>query len=82
MCCCRAFRCFTLAAVLCLRMHVPPPLNEAASYVFVCVCVSPQGRRVGSRKEGDGVYLFRNGDVYEGEFKHDRMDGHGVYTFR
>lgn len=41
-----------------------------------------QGRYVGSRKEGDGVYHFVNGDVYEGEFRDDRMDGYGVYTFR
>jgi hypothetical protein len=29
------------------------------------VMSSLQGRYVGSRKEGDGVYVFVNGDVYE-----------------
>jgi hypothetical protein len=40
-----------------------------------------QGRRIGSHRDGYGVYIFANGDVYEGMFKADRMDGHGVYTF-
>ena len=35
----------------------------------------------GGLKVGDGVYHFANGDVYEGEFDNDRMQGLGVYTF-
>lgn len=37
---------------------------------------------MGNKKNGEGVYHFINADVYEGEFRDDRMDGHGVYTFR
>ena len=32
-------------------------------------------------KVGEGLYHFANGDVYEGEFDSDRMQGLGVYTF-
>ena len=41
-----------------------------------------QGRYVGGKKNGEGVYEFINHDTYEGEFRDDRMDGYGVYTFR
>lgn len=34
-----------------------------------------------NKKNGEGVYAFINADVYEGEFRDDRMDGYGVYTF-
>jgi hypothetical protein len=46
----------------------------------VCVIIL-QGKYSGSRKNGNGVYSFINLDVYEGEFKEDRMAGAGVYTF-
>jgi hypothetical protein len=28
---------------------------------------------------GKGVYLWANGNVYTGDFKDDKSDGHGVY---
>lgn len=28
-----------------------------------------------------GTYLFSNGDKYEGEWKDDKMEGQGTYTF-
>ncbi len=37
---------------------------------------------MGGKKHGEGVYGFVNADVFEGEFRDDRMDGAGVYTFR
>lgn len=40
-----------------------------------------QGRYQGLRKNGEGMYCFGNGDVYEGEFRDDRMAGSGVYLF-
>ena len=40
-----------------------------------------QGRYQGLRKTGEGNYCFVNGDVYEGEFREDRMAGCGVYSF-
>jgi hypothetical protein len=30
--------------------------------------------------EGNGVYRFANGDVFEGEFKAGKRNGKGVYT--
>jgi hypothetical protein len=40
-----------------------------------------QGRYQGLRKNGEGSYCFVNGDVFEGEFRDDRMAGTGVYSF-
>ncbi len=54
--------------------EVIPPLHISAFY-------PPQGRYVNNKKNGEGVYAFINADVYEGEFRDDRMDGYGVYTF-
>ena len=34
------------------------------------------------RREGYGVYVFPNGDRYEGECSGDLPDGHGVYRFQ
>jgi hypothetical protein len=41
----------------------------------------PQGKYSGGRKNGEGCYCFTNADVYEGEFRDDRMAGVGVYSF-
>lgn len=61
-----------------------PHRSTTAPHTIISSPTPPraQGRYVGSRKEGDGCYHFVNGDVYEGEFRDDRMDGAGVYTFR
>lgn len=32
------------------------------------------------RRSGQGVYIFVNGDRYEGEFRNGKSNGHGVYT--
>jgi hypothetical protein len=48
--------------------------------LLVCL-VWLQGRYQGSRKNGEGSYFFINADVYEGQFKDDRMAGSGVYSF-
>jgi hypothetical protein len=42
---------------------------------------SPQGKYSCGRKNGEGCYCFTNADVYEGEFRDDRMAGAGVYSF-
>jgi hypothetical protein len=44
-------------------------------------CWVLQGRYQGLRKNGEGNYCFVNNDVYEGEFREDRMAGAGVYSF-
>ena len=33
-------------------------------------------------REGRGIYEFENGQMYEGEWKHDRFHGEGQYTLR
>ena len=33
------------------------------------------------RAHGKGVYRTEGGNVYEGEFKHDKCEGFGVYQF-
>ena len=40
------------------------------------------GDYVRGRREGYGVYVFPNGDRYEGECSGDLPDGHGVYRFQ
>lgn len=30
-------------------------------------------------KDGKGKLIFKNGDIFEGEYKWDRIDGKGVY---
>ena len=32
-------------------------------------------------KEGKGIYKFANGDVYDGMFKNDKINGEGTYTW-
>ena len=47
--------------------------------------VSPAFRYDGEwregRKEGEGAYLWANGDRYEGRFAQDHPDGHGTFRF-
>lgn len=50
--------------------------QHAAPTPFTC-----QGKYNGGRKNGEGCYCFTNNDVYEGEFRDDRMAGVGVYSF-
>jgi len=35
-----------------------------------------------SNREGNGVYFFKNGDVYMGEWKGDNFNGKGSYIFK
>lgn len=46
-----------------------------------CCGAADAGPLPNSRKNGEGSYFFINADVYEGEFKDDRMAGNGVYSF-
>jgi len=32
-------------------------------------------------KQSNGMYMWANGDTYQGDFKNDKKDGHGVYTW-
>ena len=32
-------------------------------------------------REGKGVYCYRNGDIYDGEWKKGKKYGYGVYTY-
>jgi hypothetical protein len=32
-------------------------------------------------KDGYGVYKLANGSIYKGEYKDDKMNGHGVYKW-
>ena len=32
-------------------------------------------------QEGRGIYKFRNGDIYEGDYKNGERTGEGVFTF-
>ena len=47
-------------------------LDEKESYVGTF--------RMGKR-HGQGRYIFRNGDVYEGEWLNDEMAGYEIYKF-
>ena len=40
------------------------------------------GDYVKGQREGYGVYVFPNGDRYEGECSGDLPNGHGVYSFQ
>jgi hypothetical protein len=31
-------------------------------------------------KEGTGIFLLTNGEIYEGSFKNDEIEGEGVFT--
>lgn len=33
-------------------------------------------------KDGFGIYRFRNGDIYEGQWKKDKKHGNGEYRFK
>ena len=33
-------------------------------------------------KHGHGMFLFAQGDIYEGEWKNDKMHGFGEYRFK
>ena len=35
-----------------------------------------------SIKEGFGIIYYKNGDIYEGEFKNNKLDGIGIYYFK
>ena len=35
-----------------------------------------------NKRNGQGTYLFINGDKYEGEWKDDLKNGYGVYTYQ
>ena len=32
-------------------------------------------------KEGSGKMIYKNGDIYQGEFKNDKKEGKGLMTF-
>lgn len=54
--------------------------------IGLCSIVYPDGSQYsgkvvnGSKECINGIYLWCNGDVYEGHFRDDRMDGTGVFT--
>ena len=31
------------------------------------------------KKHGNGIYLYENGDVYDGEWKRGKKHGYGIY---
>lgn len=64
-----------------LKVWIRAWTQDAAVGAAAVVGRVVQGRYQGARKNGEGVYCFTNQDVYEGEFKDDRMAGCGVYTF-
>ena len=37
--------------------------------------------KIGEFKNGRGKFKFANGNVYDGEFKNDKMEGRGVYKY-
>ena len=44
--------------------------NEKGKYV---------GEIKNGKREGKGIFNFKNGDIYEGDWKNDKMDGKGIY---
>lgn len=48
----------------------------------MCMHAMQVGDYVNGQREGYGVYVFPNGDRYEGECSGDLPDGHGVYRFQ
>lgn len=69
----------------CNKQHSKQHIQRVSTCVKLLVLtdcyLNLQGKYLGNRKNGDGMYCFVNGDVYEGEFRDDRMAGVGVYTF-
>ena len=49
---------------------------------IVSVLPRQVGEYVEGLREGSGVYVFPNGDRYEGECLGDLPEGHGVYRFQ
>ena len=33
-------------------------------------------------REGLGIFQYKNGDVYVGEFKNNKIDGYGIYRWK
>ena len=44
--------------------------NEKGKYI---------GEIKNGKREGKGIFNFKNGDIYEGDWKNDKMDGKGIY---
>jgi hypothetical protein len=41
-----------------------------------------KGLLVEGRREGKGIQLYENGDVYEGDWKNDKREGNGKLTMK
>jgi hypothetical protein len=37
------------------------------------------GHMINGLKNGKGKYTFKNGNIYDGEYKNDKMNGYGIY---
>ena len=53
-----------------LTTHNKELKNEKGKYV---------GEIKNGKREGKGIFYFKNGDTYEGDWKNDKMDGKGIY---
>lgn len=54
--------------------------NKVLKYVLLTVDETNgtyEGERVNGKKEGRGIYKWKDGSIYEGEFKNDMMHGTG-----
>jgi hypothetical protein len=40
-----------------------------------------QGEFLEDKRHGWGYNMFRNGDIYKGQYERDVMDGRGIYLF-
>ena len=56
-----------------LTTHNKVLKNEKGKYV---------GEIKNGKREGKGIFYFKNGDIYEGDWKNDKMDGKGIYKHK
>jgi hypothetical protein len=60
----------TRSILLCL-LYTGAPTVASPGTVLYCTCTAA----------GKGLYRFRNGDVYKGDFQDNHMTGQGVMEF-
>jgi len=53
----------------------------ASLFVIAGVSISNAQCTTGNCYDGNGSYMFENGDMYNGQWKKGEMNGYGVYEF-
>lgn len=57
--------------------------EEASEYEsYEDISSSYNGETLFGLRHGKGVYYYKNGDIYDGQWQRGKKCGYGVYTFK